>query len=965
MTPEQIDRVFGRGRLKMMTGEHVEVYREAVGAGERRRYTKRFLDTGDGDFGQWTEREWRILARLIGHGIRCVPDVVQFDGGAQGGVRLVQTYDAGVTVDQWATLLPVARNGIVHRHAFEDCAHWWALAHYCLAALDEIHRLSLVHLDVKGDNLCIPYGPANFDPDAPELRLYPIFPRLALIDFAFSLVSRETLAAPLPIGWQKDYDYQSPRLLAALEAGRDGDIEPTQELDWRCDFYSLAAMLKRYLPDEDRAPVADGSGGWSSERYADAKALIFRIRDAHDRNFPQWRPHQELLGVTGAKLREPDLAASLDYGWTLARDKTIDDVATPNTPLTRIAPSLATPHRSPIATRVVVPTAVTVVAAPRKRPHDTRHRVAHVLAASLLALGVVAAPSQFGDPTRRVVDDVRAVADALRSRGEATKDDAVVTQSPAPQSAPETAGTTTPEAPPTAAAGSEAAPPSQATAPAKSEAPSASLPAVVSAAPKPAPPASRGHPAPRAQVAQAASARPKYPVPASPSAPPRKASRAKTPPPVHVAKASQAVVPTTPKASTPAPTHAGAMAPSTAMPSVATTPSKLAEPNAVALAAPDTGAPAAEIANAPANVPPAAQEPRTIAGAESPPSVAPPPDERSDPPPAVKPSPPSVASSAPRRNDVRSQLSALWRTLRGRDQPPAPVEERSTRSPSTASALPRVNAPPPVTVAPAAPAPPSNPAPRAMPSPPPVQAATPVRPSEAAGDEYAMLARRMLAESVPRVASQAHADMSRVLWVAANTTHPSSEWAIADAAKASWPSERMAIAPSHIEPTYARRLQDNARHAFASGAGAAVAMSTQLRAFGASPGDADIAGYLAFLHLRANPPQADAARDLALYAIAISGSRRAARSDDWHTFAIASALSGRDADARNAFYVAAALARNADRSCRTALSAYANFGERLRTPAEALIYRIHAQGRSYDSPYCAWPPDWGAVARWP
>ena len=37
MTPEQIDRVFGRGRLKMVTGEHVEVYREAVAPGERRR----------------------------------------------------------------------------------------------------------------------------------------------------------------------------------------------------------------------------------------------------------------------------------------------------------------------------------------------------------------------------------------------------------------------------------------------------------------------------------------------------------------------------------------------------------------------------------------------------------------------------------------------------------------------------------------------------------------------------------------------------------------------------------------------------------------------------------------------------------------------------------------------------------------------------------------------------------------
>src|SRR6202790_4973809 len=109
MTPEQIERVFGLGRLKMATGEHVEVFREAVAPGERRSYTKRFLATSDADFGQWTEREWRILARLIGHGIRCVPDVVQFDGGAMGGTRLVQTYDAGATVDQWATLLPVSR----------------------------------------------------------------------------------------------------------------------------------------------------------------------------------------------------------------------------------------------------------------------------------------------------------------------------------------------------------------------------------------------------------------------------------------------------------------------------------------------------------------------------------------------------------------------------------------------------------------------------------------------------------------------------------------------------------------------------------------------------------------------------------------------------------------------------------------------------------------------------------------
>jgi hypothetical protein len=52
----------------MVTGEHVEVFREEAQPGERRRYTKRFLCTSEGDFRQWTEREWRILARLVGHG---------------------------------------------------------------------------------------------------------------------------------------------------------------------------------------------------------------------------------------------------------------------------------------------------------------------------------------------------------------------------------------------------------------------------------------------------------------------------------------------------------------------------------------------------------------------------------------------------------------------------------------------------------------------------------------------------------------------------------------------------------------------------------------------------------------------------------------------------------------------------------------------------------------------------------
>ena len=120
MRHADIDRVFGRGRLQMVTGEHVEVFREEAQPGERRRYTKRFLCTSEGDFRQWTEREWRILARLVGHGIGPVPDVVRFDRGTDGRPALVQTYDAGVTVDHWMTLLPVQRDGRVLRHVFED-----------------------------------------------------------------------------------------------------------------------------------------------------------------------------------------------------------------------------------------------------------------------------------------------------------------------------------------------------------------------------------------------------------------------------------------------------------------------------------------------------------------------------------------------------------------------------------------------------------------------------------------------------------------------------------------------------------------------------------------------------------------------------------------------------------------------------------------------------------------------------
>jgi hypothetical protein len=363
--------------------------------------------------------------------------------------------------------------------------------------------------------------------------------------------------------------------------------------------------------------------------------------------------------------------------------------------------------------------------------------------------------------------------------------------------------------------------------------------------------------------------------------------------------------------------------------------------------------------------------------------------------------------SPPRRDDWLTQLGNFWSLARSRLEAPAPVEERALQSspPQAATArAPARSVPDPIALAQANPrksepplAPPPlapidvpraqagslpNPAPpaeapaliaqpRLQTSPsgtlaPPAQILEPpARPWNGSQEELALQARRMLADTVPRVAAQAQTDASRVLWIASTASHPSERQAVVDAAYATWPSERTSIPASKVAPSYARQLHDDARLAFtARNRDASSALDIELRAFGANPGDPDIAGYLAFLHLRMNPVQPETARQLALYAIAISGSRRPARPDDWNTLAIASALTGRETDATAAFLVEVALTNNLDRSCRAALNAYASFGERLRTPVEAMFYRIRTQGRGSESPNCARPSYWSAVTRW-
>ncbi len=849
MTPADIDRVFGRGRLRMVTGEHVEVFREASLAGERRRYTKRFLATAAGDFRHWTEREWRILARLVGHGIGPVPDVVQFDRGAADRPALVQTYDAGITVDHWATLLPVQRDGVWLRHVFEDCAHWWALARHCLVALDAIHELQLVHLDLKADNVCIPFGPADFDPLAPGSLLSPRFEQIALIDFAFSLVSGESLTRALPIARQHEYDYQSPRLLQALEAGARGDLLPTRQLDWRCDVFSLAAMLRRYLPDPEQALV----GAWTQPRYAQARALVRRLLEAHDAERPAQRPHAAWLALTAQALDDAELGASLAHGWTLAIQSAASGNDSP-TPVTRIAMPVS-------AGLQATHPAIARLDQARQGRLRARRLAAIAAAVSVAAIGAPLLYEAWSAPREP----------GLAQGGPATIESPVAAPPPPPRlaSGVDLARATTP-AMPEAAIQPVAAPPQETAAPA-----TATAPAPITAT-----------------------------VPAPATAP--------APAPATAAKPVIAKAP--PRATPP-------------VPRVRSATSKAKPAATAAKAAPNRG------------------HQRTAAG------------------PAARP----TASVGPALSGREPALA--WVTLRG----PAP---RSAAGPGlgewAALALAPAPAPtsvataaaPAMTAAPTRPAVQSSmavPAPVVVPMPMPMPVPVPVPATAALPADFSVRARELMAIDLPQVAQRAERRVLRVMNIAGQ---PESAWQdeqIRRAASGLRDSRDEPLPVVELAAEDARQLHEAARLAFWRRGSAREALGLQTRAFGANPRDADIVGSLAFLSLKQAPPQAETARQLALYALTLPDARQpAGRLEDWTTLAIASALSGRDREARDAWFVSLAIAAQPERQCRAAINAYSLHGERLRGSVEALLYRAHASGRAEGSALCEWPPHWMA-----
>jgi len=222
-------------------------------------------------------------------------------------------------------------------------------------------------------------------------------------------------------------------------------------------------------------------------------------------------------------------------------------------------------------------------------------------------------------------------------------------------------------------------------------------------------------------------------------------------------------------------------------------------------------------------------------------------------------------------------------------------------------------------------------------------ASVPAERAMPASDDLDAAAADLLKNRIPAAALGAERRLARVLAVAAGASEFRRRGDVRTAMQAmrsASPKTPFAI-PVHSDE--ARRLNEAALVAYWRREDVDDALRLQRRAFAANPFDSEVVGNLAFLQLKEQPPQAEAARQLALHALALNDARfPSGRIEDWTAFAIASALTGHEADARNAWFASMALATDLQHQCNNAVRAEAIYGERLRSSVQAMLQRARS-----------------------
>lgn len=198
-------------------------------------------------FGYWTERELSFFRMFGYHELKRVVqaqriDLMASDEPAGKGAASVSTQDAGLTIEDWLAIRPRYGGNQVLDHPFQSAYSFIQLTRSCLLSLQEIHTCGVIHCDLKGDNICLPYSPYPYVPDI-GTPVTMNFEQLRLIDFAFSIDRNKALREPLPVAGSMSY--QSVELRDALSTSqRENTTDALQELTPRVDLHSLGVMLK-------------------------------------------------------------------------------------------------------------------------------------------------------------------------------------------------------------------------------------------------------------------------------------------------------------------------------------------------------------------------------------------------------------------------------------------------------------------------------------------------------------------------------------------------------------------------------------------------------------------------------------------------------------------------------------------------------------------------------------------------
>lgn len=352
---------------------HVHVSRLAAQDGRRCRFKKVFRAEGLGDTAQyWRQRESDFLLDFIPKHLKHVAQLAGFERDDDGTLDYIVTGDAGVTLEDWLSVQARYANGTTALHPFQHTGAFLQLLRACLLALREIHRVRIIHCDIKADNICLPFAPYPYQAGRP---LSIDYANVRLIDFAFSITPERPLEQPLPI--LPAAAYQSTGLKNAL---RD-DIEKArttgfavEKLDYRADFHSLGYLARKILDTGLLQPA--GAGG--HQTLTDAVNLVKRLEAIGNSRYPsRTLPHDGLIVEIDSWLSKlTDLTANQKFIIVRANDIGFFDalrVVPPDTPTPVASQPPSVQQISSSSPTPLLPAQNTPTVIPRKnypeRPH--------------------------------------------------------------------------------------------------------------------------------------------------------------------------------------------------------------------------------------------------------------------------------------------------------------------------------------------------------------------------------------------------------------------------------------------------------------------------------------------------------------------------------------------------------------------------------------------------------------------